>query len=98
MQLENGRHEKQPWEEYDYPISYASRLAAFGDNDTLDSATVNIAPDGLTITDQGKTADAFVVWLGGGTHGASYTVTIRAITVEGRRMEDEFTLKVREKT
>lgn len=88
-----GIFQKQPAERLDYDLDYVEWHV---DGDTVVSATVAVAPAGLTIESH-FVNDPFVkVWVSGGTHGATYKVTVTATTSGGRIKQDEFKIKVKD--
>lgn len=94
--------EKQPWDEQDYDIDINPYLSEFT-GDTIESVTVTL-PDGVSgevslgIGVQAVThQDGFVkFWVIGGVHGKRYKLTLRIVTVGGRKKEYEVVVKVRE--
>ena len=53
-----------------------------------------IAEDGITIDSSEIRGDRIVVWLSGGTSGESYTVTVRAVTTDGRSVDRTVTFVI----
>ncbi len=92
-----GRYTKQPAEIETYSISYNDDLTA---NDNIVQATASIEPAGLTL-DYCTFIDAVGdhrarVKLSGGTAGVKYKVTVRATTADGRVLEDEFFVTIKD--
>ena len=88
-----GSFIKQPRERESYTINYSLDLTA-GDN--LQGATSSIEPAGLQI-DQLDVFDPRVrFWVVGGEVGISYKVTITATTSDGRILEDEVMIKIKD--
>lgn len=88
-----GSFIKQPRERESYTINYAQDLT-LGDN--LQGATSSIEPAGLQI-DQLDVFDPRVrFWVVGGEVGISYKVTITATTSDGRILEDEVMIKIKD--
>lgn len=93
---------KQPWEEQDYDIDINPYLSELTD-DAIASTTVTL-PDGVSgevslgIDEQVvRHQDGFVkFWVIGGVHGKKYKLTLRIVTVGGRKKEYEVMVKVRE--
>lgn len=88
-----GRFDKHPGEIENYTIDYSDDLAT---GDSL--ATVSVAVDvpSLTIMAYGIEGKAARVWLSGGEVGHSYQITVTVDTVTGRRLQDAFTLRIKE--
>lgn len=91
-----GSFIKQPRERESYTINYAQDLTS-GDN--LLRAASQIEPDapaGLQI-DQLDVFDPRVrFWVVGGEVGISYKITITTTTTDGRILEDEVMIKIKE--
>src|SRR5438128_448924 len=93
-----GNYTKQPNEIETYSISYNDDLTV---NDNLTgSATVTVAPAGLVV-DYSTVIDApgdhrVRVKVSGGTSGVKYKVTVLVNTADGRRLEDEFYVKIKD--
>lgn len=93
---------KQPREEKDYDIEYASWLLPLGDTldevvpivecltDPSDTSLVCTINDVLTTTTRAK------FWVRGGTAGNRYKLTSLAYTVEGRVDESELIFVVKD--
>lgn len=88
-----GRYTKQPAEKESYTIDYTDDLTT---GDEVISATVVVSPDGLVHSATDTRGDSVRVWLSGGTAGAKYKVEITATTGDGRILQDEFTVTVKE--
>lgn len=88
-----GSFIKQPGERESYTINYALDLTA---GDRVQSATSNIVPAGVQI-DQLDVFDPRVrFWVVGGEIGISYKITITTTTSDGRILEDEVTIKIKD--
>jgi hypothetical protein len=88
-----GSFIKQPRERESYTINYAQDLTQ-GDN--LQGATSSVEPAGLQI-DQLDVFDPRVrFWVVGGEVGISYKVTITTTTSDGRILEDEVMIKIKD--
>jgi hypothetical protein len=94
------KQEKQPREVFDYDIAFAAPdLPA---TDSVASAVVTVTPSvagDLTLTIgvvDVSVRNRVKVWIGGGTDGRTYKVTVRTMTTGGRTFEDEFVLKIKE--
>lgn len=85
---------KQPNEVQDYDIDFNEYLASMGG----DSITAHVVPpvDGLDIITSTVVNGVVKVFIGGGTSGQKYVVTVRANTSGGRVREAEIAIKVRE--
>lgn len=88
-----GTATQQPAERLSYTIDYSDALTV-GDN--IQTATAQVAPVGLTITDVGVYDPRVKFWVTGGTNGATYKVTVTATTADGRVFQDEVTFKIKE--
>jgi hypothetical protein len=88
-----GVFKKQPRERKDYDITFEDELT---DGDNVQSCTVT--PDINTITvDAVYINDPRVkIWIEGGVHGVAYTFTAVATTADGRVLEGEFKITVKE--
>lgn len=88
-----GNFAKQPVEVADYDIDYREWLT-LGDN--VQSATVDVAPGGLTVEATFINDPRVKIWLSGGANGTSYRLTITTTTTDGRVKQDEFRIKVKD--
>jgi len=92
-----GNFTKQPAEVETYSIIYEDDLTA---NDNLTGATTVIAPAGLVedfTTFIDTPGDRRVrVKLSGGTAGVRYKVTVTPTTADGRVLQDEFYVRVKD--
>lgn len=84
---------KQPAEVESYTITYEDDLTA-GDN--VVSASVTVAPAGLTVQTTNVDDPQVRIWLAGGTNGTTYKVTVTTTTADGRVLQDEFKVKVKD--
>lgn len=80
---------KDPDEKLDYDLDWTERLAT----DTITTSTW-IVPVGLVSEEETFTATSTVIWLTGGTLGASYDILNRIETVGGRIMDQTVTLEI----
>lgn len=92
-----GRYIKQPGEVETYSINYLDDLTT-GDN--VQSAVTTVAPAGLTI-DYTQVIDTPTdkrvrVKVSGGTVDVNYKVTVSTTTADGRVLEDEFYVRIKE--
>lgn len=90
-----GQFEKQPSERESYTITYEDDLT---DGDNVDTAVVkSIAPSGELTIDQTAVIDPRVrFWAVGGVDGTNYKVTFTVTTADGRILEDEVLIRVKE--
>lgn len=90
-----GNFIKQPAEVETYSIDYSDDLT---ENDAVASAVTAVAPVGLTVDyTQAIPLEARVrVKLSGGTVGTKYKVTITTTTDDGRVLQDEFIVRIKE--
>lgn len=95
-----NKYAKQPSEHKDYDITYGDWLGGTGD--TLDVIETFVdcltSPDdvALQITLVQNTLNTVKLWVGGGTSGQQYKVTIRVTTSGGRIDESELVFNVKE--
>jgi hypothetical protein len=80
---------KDPDATLDYRADWTANLAA---GDTIATSTW-IVPDGITKTSDASDATTATAWLSGGTEGATYEVTNRIVTAQGRT--DDRSLRIR---
>lgn len=88
-----GSFNKQPVEILDYDIDYSEWLTP-GDN--VESARVEVTPQGLLVDATYINDPRVKVWVSGGTHGSAYKLTVTMTTADGRRKQDEFRIKVKD--
>lgn len=88
-----GNFNKQPVEVKDYDIDYSEWLT---DGDSVQSATVVVAPTGLVVDSVFINDPRVKVWLSGGTSGTQYKLTVTMTTADGRVKEDEFKVRVKD--
>lgn len=90
-----GTYIKQPSERESFSITYEDDLT---EGDNVDTAVVkSIVPTGELIIDQIAVVDPRVrFWATGGTADSNYKVTFTVTTADGRILEDEVTIKVKE--
>lgn len=93
-----GKYTKQSGEIETYTIDYADDLTD-GDG-LLSPATASVSPAGLTIdyvnVIENGTDHRVRVKVSGGTNDTEYKVTVVANTEDGRRLEDEFYVKIKD--
>lgn len=88
-----GTFFKQPADKLDYDINCAEWLTR-GDN--LAEANVVIEPAGLLNTATYVFDPIVKIWLEGGTDGVTYRITVNIKTVDGRKKQTEFKVKVKD--
>lgn len=88
-----GNFSKQPVEVKDYDVDYSEWLT---DGDSVSSATVVVAPTGLSVDSIFINDPRVKVWLSGGTNGTQYKLTVTMTSTDGRVKEDEFKVKVKD--
>lgn len=89
-----GSFTKQPAEVESYTIDYTQDLT---DGDGVIASAVVIHPDdALVVRATDVNSDRVRVWLEGGEDGERYKVEVTSSTADGRVMQDEFILTVRD--
>lgn len=89
-----GNFTKQPVDVVDYDIDYSEWLS---EGDTIESATVTVAPATNLAIDSVFVNDPRIkIWVSGGTNSVTYKVTVTATTADGRVKQDEFRVKVKD--
>lgn len=88
-----GRFSKQMAETESFTISYREDMAK---GDGLLTVDFVVEPSGLTIVRSEVAALDARVWLSGGTVGSKYKITATASTGDGRVLQDEFFLTIKE--
>jgi high-affinity K+ transport system ATPase subunit B len=92
-----GNYIKQPAEIETYTIVYEDDLV---ETDTINAAVATVSPAGLTVdyctfvNEAGNRRTRTKV--SGGTNGTKYKVTVRVTTDDGRVLEDEFFVKIKD--
>ena len=89
-----GTFEKQPADVKDYDIDYSQWLVS---GDGIQSATVEADGTGLLVDSVFTGANRVKVWLSGGVSGTKYKVTVTVTTDDGRVLQHEFVIKVRDR-
>lgn len=84
---------KQPADRRDYDVDCTSLV---GDYDVVQTATATASPAGLTVDAPTVFSDHVKLWIGGGTDGATYKVTVTVFSRDGRIQQDEIRVKVKE--
>ena len=88
-----GTYVKQPAETESYSIYYGDDLTT-GDN--VESAVITSSPSGLTISAPIIADPRVRMWISSGTANVTYKVTVTTTTADGRILQDEFRIKVKE--
>lgn len=88
-----GNFTKQPVDVVDYDIDYSQWLTS-GDN--VESAVVNVVPEGLTVESVFINDPKLKIWVSGGIDATTYKVTVTMTTADGRVKQDEFKIKVKD--
>lgn len=89
-----GRFIKQPAEIESYTIDYSQDLT---DGDNVISAEVISDVPGELIVKSFIVLDPRVrIWLEGGVDGNTYKITCTVDTADGRRLQDEFRVRVKD--
>lgn len=83
-----GRFTKQPAEKESYSIEFADDLV---DSDAIASAVSAVSPEGLTVLSTLVIGTRVKVLVsGGGPVGTKHKITVTADTDDGRTLQDEF--------
>lgn len=88
-----GSYEKQPDEIETYSINYADDLTA---GDGITDCSISVTPSGLEATHHIVDGTRVRVTVTGGVHQGKYKITATVNTDDGRRLQDEFFVKVKE--
>ena len=88
-----GKYIKQPAERESYSIDYTDDLV---NQDGIASATVTVLPADLTILSHLIVDKRVKVLLEGGIAGVKYKVTVTAETDDGRILQDEFIVTIKD--
>lgn len=86
---------KQPFEVLDYDID-CSRYINEGDAISNAFAVIKGADTSLYIDKVTWNASTIKVWLGGGTDGVQYKITAYAVSIDGRAVEGDFLMNVKD--
>lgn len=89
-----GTFEKQPADVKDYDIDYSQWLSS---GDAIQQAVSTVDVIGLTVVSTFTDSTRVKVWLSGGTSGGKYKVTVTVTTTDGRVLQHEFVIKVRDR-
>jgi len=88
-----GKYYKQPRENRDYDVLYTKFFSKR--TDTISTVSV-VADPGVTIGASATLGLVFKVFIGGGTDGQTYKVTVTMTSSTGVIKEDEFYVTVKE--
>jgi len=89
-----GKFVKQPLEKESYSIDFADDLT---EEDAIAEATVTVFPEGLTVAWFLIVGTRVKVMLhDGGPVGTKHKVTVTATTDDGRVMQDEFVVTIKD--
>jgi hypothetical protein len=88
-----GQFIKQPGERESYTVNYENDLT---EGDNVMTAAVTVTPVGMTVDPVNVFDPRVRFWASGGINGVSYKVTLTVTTADGRVLEDEVTIKVKE--
>jgi len=89
-----GTFEKQPADVKDYDIDYSQWLTQ---GDGLSRADVTVDQPGLTVQAVYTSPARVKVWLADGVVGIKHKVTVTAHTDDGRVLQHEFVIKVKDR-
>lgn len=88
-----GKFVKQPLEKESYSIDFAPDLIV---QDGVASATVVVTPPGLALDSFLVIGNRVKTFLSGGTAGMKHKVTVTATTDDGRVLQDEFIVSIKD--
>jgi hypothetical protein len=92
-----GTVTQQPTERLSYTVDYTEFLT---DGDNLQQATAQVTPSGLTVDNVGIYDDDVThrvkFWATGGQAGTRYKVELTVLTADGRILQDEVVVKIKE--
>lgn len=89
-----GTFEKQPADVKDYDIDYSAWLTV---GDGIASATVVVDAPELTVDSFFTNSTKVKIWLSGGVTNQKYKLTVTVNTDDGRRLQHEFVIKVKDR-
>lgn len=90
-----GTVEKQPGETESYTLDYEDDLSV-GDN-VQTAELISVTPEGLTVSQIFVIDPRVRFFASGGSTGTSYKATFKVTTADGRILEDEVIIRVKEK-
>ena len=88
-----GIFTKQPAEKESYSIDFSDDLEQ---TDGIASATTAVDPAGLTLVSSLLVGNRVKVTVLGGTVATKYKLTVTATTDDGRILQDEFVVKIKD--
>lgn len=88
-----GKYQQQPRERESYTIRYDQDLTA---GDGVNASEVTVDPPGLTIDTVQTFPDRVRFWATGGVANTAYKITVLATTDDGRQLEDEVIIKIKD--
>lgn len=86
---------KQPYEVLDFDIDFTKRMPD-GDSLVAVQATVQGIDESLTVERTTFDGPIAKVYLAGGTSSVTYKVTVMVVTADGRALEYEFNIFVKD--
>ena len=89
-----GTFEKQPADVKDYDIDYSAWLTA---GDVISTATVVVDSPELKVDSFFTNSTKVKIWLSGGVTNQRYKLTVTVDTDDGRRLQHEFVIKVKDR-
>ena len=91
-----ARYEKQPADNQDFDVDFTEWLAALNDTAPGPTGMTVVAQTGITVIATNLHNGVAKVWIGGGTSGTVYKVTVTITTTGNRVKQAEIKIKVKE--
>lgn len=93
-----GTYVKQPIDKWDYDIRYSEWMTPTDGLSDQVEPVVTVEPEGLEIEAVIRDYEnrRVKIWVSGGVSGQRYKVEVTTLTSEGRRLQDEFYIVVRD--
>ena len=88
-----GKYIKQPAETESYTIDYSDDLT---DGDGIVELAVTVSDPSITLVSTNHDLLSARVWLSGGTTGVKYKIEVTATTGDGRVLQDEFFVTIKD--
>ena len=88
-----GKHKKQSSETESYTIDYTGDLTT---GDSVVTSDVTVTPNGLTLVATNVDPTSTRIWVAGGTNGVAYKIETTTSTGDGRVLQDEFYLTIKD--
>ena len=88
-----GKYIKQPAETESYTIDYLDDLTA---DDGVVALAVTASPGTITLVGSNHDLTSARIWLSGGVAGTKYKIEVTATTGDGRVLQDEFFVTIKE--